>query len=41
MDKSYKAFFGMKKDPFGSDLKQNEILETEELKSVKVSFIMH
>lgn len=35
MDKGYKAFFGMKKEPFRSDLKQNEILETEELKSVK------
>lgn len=38
MNKSYKAFFGMKKEPFGSDLKQNEILETEELKSVKNKF---
>lgn len=38
MDKSYKAFFGMKKEPFRSDLKQNEILETEELKSVKSKF---
>ena len=38
MSKNYKTFFGMKKEPFGSDLKQNEILETEELKSVKSKF---
>lgn len=38
MDKSFKTFFGMKKEPFRSDLKQNEILETEELTSVKSKF---
>lgn len=38
MDKSFKTFFGMKKEPFRADLKQNEILETEELKSIKSKF---
>ena len=38
MNNNYKTFFGMKKEPFGSDLKQNEILETEDLKSVKNKF---
>jgi general secretion pathway protein A len=38
MDNSYKVFFGMKAEPFRSDLKQNEILETEELKSIKSKF---
>jgi type II secretory pathway predicted ATPase ExeA len=38
MDKSFKTFFGMKNEPFRADLKQNEILETEELKSVKSKF---
>jgi len=38
MDKSFKTFFGMKSEPFRSDLKQNEILETEELTSVKNKF---
>ena len=38
MDNSYKTFFGMKTEPFRSDLKQNEILETEELNSVKSKF---
>lgn len=38
MNKSFKTFFGMKKEPFRADLKKNEILETEELKSVKNKF---
>jgi general secretion pathway protein A len=38
MNKSYKTFFGLKTEPFRSDLKQSEILETEELKSVKNKF---
>ena len=38
MNKNYKTFFGMKTEPFRSDLKQSEILETDELKSVKNKF---
>jgi type II secretory pathway predicted ATPase ExeA len=38
MDKSYRAFFGFKKEPFGSDLQINEILQTPELIAVKERF---
>jgi hypothetical protein len=38
MDKSYRAFFGFKKEPFGSDLEINEILKTPELIAVKERF---
>ena len=38
MDKSYRAFFGFKKEPFGSDLTLNEILKTPELMAVKERF---
>jgi type II secretory pathway predicted ATPase ExeA len=34
MNNNYRSFFGLKKEPFGSDLKTSEILETDELKSV-------
>ena len=34
MDKTYRNFFGLKKEPFGTDLKTREIFETEELKAV-------
>jgi type II secretory pathway predicted ATPase ExeA len=35
MNNNYRSFFGLKKEPFGSDLKTSEILETDELKAVK------
>lgn len=38
MNSNYKTFFGMKSYPFRSDLRQDEILETDELKSVKSKF---
>jgi len=38
MDKNYRAFFGMKSEPFRSDLTHNEILLTDELKAVKSRF---
>jgi general secretion pathway protein A len=38
MDNKYKSFFGIKTEPFRSDLRQDEILETDELKSVKSKF---
>ncbi|MBW2251188.1 MAG: AAA family ATPase [Deltaproteobacteria bacterium] len=34
MNNNYRSFFGLKKEPFGSDLKTSEILETDELKAV-------
>ena len=34
MNNNYRNFFGLKNEPFGSDLKTSEILETDELKSV-------
>jgi len=34
MNNNYRSFFGLKKEPFGTDLKNREILETHELKSV-------
>jgi len=38
MDITYKAFFGLKEEPFRSDLKLNNILQTENLKAVKTRF---
>ena len=38
MNNNYQSFFGMKAEPFRSDLKQDEILCTDELKSVKNKF---
>lgn len=38
MDKNYRAFFGFTKEPFTSDLKTKEILETNALKGVKSRF---
>ena len=38
MDNSYRTFFGMKSEPFRSDLKHNEILKTNELEAVKNRF---
>ena len=35
MTNNYRSFFGLKKEPFGTDLKIREILETDELKAVK------
>jgi len=34
MDKTYRNFFGLKKEPFGTDLKTREVFQTEELKAV-------
>ncbi len=34
MNNNYRSFFGLKKEPFGSDLKTSQILQTDELKSV-------
>jgi general secretion pathway protein A len=38
MDNHYRAFFGLAKEPFGSDIGYGEILKTPELESVKVRF---
>lgn len=38
MNNNYRSFFGLKKEPFGTDLKISEILETDELKAVKKRF---
>ena len=38
MNKKYRTFFGLTSEPFSSDLKLDEILETSELKSVKKRF---
>ena len=38
MDRTYQAFFGFTKEPFGSDLELAEILETPELTDVKERF---
>ena len=37
MDNHYKTFFGLKTEVFRTDLKQNEILKTDEL--ISSSFI--
>ena len=38
MDNRYRTFFGMKSEPFRSDLNQDEILQTDELKAVQSRF---
>lgn len=38
MDKTYRTFFGFKKEPFGSDLEISEILQTPELIAVRERF---
>jgi type II secretory pathway predicted ATPase ExeA len=38
MDNGYRTFFGLKNEPFRSDLSHKEILETDALKSVKNRF---
>jgi general secretion pathway protein A len=38
MKESYRAFFGLEREPFRSDPGLNEILETEELKGVRDRF---
>jgi general secretion pathway protein A len=38
MNNSYRNFFGLKKEPFGTDLKIKEILETDELKAASSRF---
>ncbi len=38
MNENYRTFFGLTSEPFSSDLKHNEILETNELQSVKKRF---
>jgi len=38
MNKNYRNFFGLKKEPFGPDLKIREVLETEELKAATIRF---
>lgn len=38
MNNNYRAFFGIQTEPFRSDLKNSEILQTDELKAVNVRF---
>jgi general secretion pathway protein A len=38
MDESYRAFFGLTKEPFGTELGIKDILETPDLKGVKDRF---
>ncbi len=38
MNENYRSFFGLKKEPFGTDLKTKEVLETKELKAVAKRF---
>ena len=38
MNKNYRNFFGLKKEPFGTDLKIKEVLETDELKAAATRF---
>ncbi len=38
MDTNYRSFFGLKKEPFGSDIRVSEILKTTELIDVKNRF---
>ncbi len=38
MNKNYRNFFGLKKEPFGTDLKIKEVLETDELKATATRF---
>jgi type II secretory pathway predicted ATPase ExeA len=38
MNNNYRNFFGLKKEPFGSDIRCNEILETTEIIDVKDRF---
>jgi type II secretory pathway predicted ATPase ExeA len=38
MDTNYRSFFGLKKEPFGSDIRVTEILKTTELIDVKERF---
>ena len=38
MNKNYRNFFGLKREPFGTDLKIKEVLETEELKAMATRF---
>ena len=38
MNNNYRSFFGLKKQPFGSDISLNDILKTTELIDVKDRF---
>ena len=38
MNDSYRAFYGLTKEPFGSEISLKEILETTDLKDVKNRF---
>ena len=38
MNNNYRSFFGLKKEPFGADIRINEILKTAELIDVKDRF---
>jgi len=38
MDESYRAFFGLQKEPFSANLKLGDILKTDELTAVKTRF---
>jgi general secretion pathway protein A len=38
MNKNYRNFFGLKKEPFGADLKIKEVLETDELTATAIRF---
>jgi len=40
MNKNYRNFFGLKKEPFGTDLKIKEVLETDELKATATRLTM-
>jgi type II secretory pathway predicted ATPase ExeA len=38
MNDHYRTFFGLKKDPFGTDISMSEILKTPELIDIKDRF---
>ena len=38
MNENYRSFFGLKKEPFGTDIALNDILETGQLLDVKTRF---
>ena len=38
MNENYRSFFGLKKEPFGTDIAIKDILQTEQLVDVKTRF---
>ena len=38
MNENYRSFFGLKKEPFGTDIALNDILQTDQLLDVKTRF---